>query len=307
MSDFAIYDRSADATRDDGPPLRPMQSLWAMEDLPTATAPWTLDQQIAQLCDAGYGAVAVDMGARRAPLAPQLAAVLAGVPLDRAVFTFAGDEAALDDALRYAEIIGAHELVLCASVYEQNVSRAARLIESFYDRAASAGVELHLETHRNTLTNDLRFTRRLVDELDERVGLAIDLSHYIVGAEIPSDPTDEIEEQIAAIIARTASVQGRIATRCQVQIPLDHPSSPPWISLARRWWRDAFAALLRLRSAAEVSAPITFVTELGTTPYAMTDSAGVELSDRWAEARQLIAWAKEDLAAARHAVLQSPG
>lgn len=49
------------------PALRTFQSLWAMEDLPTAAAPWTLEEQIGLLVEAGYAGVAVDLGARRAP------------------------------------------------------------------------------------------------------------------------------------------------------------------------------------------------------------------------------------------------
>jgi hypothetical protein len=36
-----------------------------------------------------------------------------------------------------------------------------------------------------------------------------------------------------------------------------------------------------------------FCTELGTRPYAITDAAGAELSDRWSEALTLKRWAQE--------------
>ncbi|WP_159500511.1 hypothetical protein [Microbacterium sp. 18062] len=285
--------------RDDvpSPPLRAVQSLWAMEDLPSTAAPWTLDQQIALLVEADYSAVAVDLGARKAPTAPVLAGALHGVPLERIVFAFAGTDVQLADALRYAERIDATEMVLCASSYVQDVHEAAAQVQRWHAQAAASGVDLQLETHRNTLTNDLRFTRRLVEVLDPAISLAIDLSHYIVGAEIPAEPTEEIEEQIGVILSRAGSLQGRIASRCQVQLPLHHRSSEPWIALARRWWRQGFAALLDRRGGDGI-APVTFVTELGTAPYALADADGVELSDRWAEARTLLSWAAEDLAAA---------
>lgn len=284
------------------PALRTFQSLWAMEDLPTAAAPWTLEEQIGLLVEAGYAGVAVDLGARRAPTAEALDRALAGSGLERMVFTFAGTTAALDEALDYAARIEARDMVLCASVYPDDPREAADLVADWHARAATVGVRLELETHRNTLTNDLRFTRRLVDELDPAVRLAIDLSHYIVGAEIPAEPTAEIEEKIAAILSRAGSLQGRIASRCQVQIPLHHEGSQPWIALTRRWWRDGFAHLLAAREGDAREEPVTFVTELGTTPYALVDADGVELSDRWAEARQLIEWAEADLAAAARTV-----
>ncbi len=40
-----------------------------------------------------------------------------------------------------------------------------------------------------------------------------------------------------------------------------------------------------------------FCTELGTRPYAITDAAGAELSDRWTEALILKSWAHEAFAA----------
>lgn len=277
------------------PRIRAVQSLWAMEDLPVGGPEWGLCTQIRTLEEAGYDAVAVDMGARKAPTAGALAAALADSPLERVVFTFAGSDAEIDAALDDAETIGATEAVLCARTYTQDVAEGADLISGWHARAAARGVELQLETHRNTLTNDLRFTRRLIEQLDPAVGLAIDLSHYIVGAEIPAQPGAEIEEQVAAILTRAASVQGRIASRCQVQLPLHFPSTAQWSALARRWWRQAFTSILSRTPDVE---RLTFVTELGTTPYALTDADGVELSDRWQEAQTLRAWAAEELAAA---------
>ncbi len=80
------------------PPLRTFQSLWAMEDLPTATAAWTLDEQINLLTGAGYDGVAVDLGARRAPRAADLERALRGTTLERMVFTFAGND---DESTRH--------------------------------------------------------------------------------------------------------------------------------------------------------------------------------------------------------------
>lgn len=281
------------------PSLLSYQSLWAMEDLPLGAAePWLLEEQVAELVGAGYAGVAVDLGARRAPTAAAMAAAVRGSGLRTAVFAFAGTDDALAGALRYAAEIDAPDLVLCAQHYTLDLDEAASAAARWHAQAARAGVRLQLETHRNTMTNDLRFTAALADRLDPAVELAVDLSHYVVGAEIPAVPSEEVEACVARIVARAGSVQGRIATRCQVQVPLDLPTSEPWVQLARRWWGLAFDSLLaRHPDAAEV----VFVTELGTTPYALTDRRGAELSDRWAEAQQLRAWAQEelDLATAR--------
>ncbi|MGO8608713.1 hypothetical protein ACC848_37710, partial [Rhizobium johnstonii] len=127
--------------------------------------------------DAGYSGVAVDLGARKAPTAEELDRAVAGTGLERMVFTFAGTTSALAESLDYADRIGAREMVLCASSYVQDPAEAADLVALWHRQAAEAGVRLELETHRNTLTNDLRFTRRLVENLDAGIRLAIDLSH----------------------------------------------------------------------------------------------------------------------------------
>ncbi|MDR6324608.1 hypothetical protein [Actinoplanes couchii] len=262
-----------------------------MEDLPwRGDRFWTLEEQLGQLVEAGYHGYAVDLGASKAPTATDLTAAAAGTGLTATVMAFVPDEKTLGDALRYAATIGAADLVLCAQHHTLDLDEAVALTTRWHGIAAAEGVRLELETHRNTMTNDMRFTAALAERLPGQIELAIDLSHYVVGAEIPSTPTAEIEGQVAALLRRGGSVQGRVASRCQVQLPLHHGSSEPWIALARRWWRDAFTQILRRRPGTDV----VFLTELGTAPYAMTDAAGVQVSDRWDEARLLREWAAEE-------------
>ncbi|MCE0535350.1 hypothetical protein LWF15_07495 [Kineosporia rhizophila] len=276
------------------PGLTFVQSLWAMEDLPwRSERPWTLDEQLARLVEAGYGGFAVDLGASQAPTAADLAAAAQGTGLTATVMAFVPDEGVLTDALKYAATIGAQDLVLCAQHYTLDLDKAAALATRWHGIAAREGVRLELETHRNTMTNDLRFTAALAQRLPEDLELAIDLSHYVVGAEIPSTPTAEIEGHVAALLQRAGSTQGRVASRCQVQLPLHHPASQPWIELAQRWWKDAFVQILRRRALSGSNRDVVFLTELGTAPYAITDAEGVQVSDRWAEAALLREWATE--------------
>lgn len=284
-----------------------VQSLWAMEDLPaTAERPWSLREQLEQLVAAGFERVALDMGARRAPTAAALTEALDDLPLETVVFTFAGTDAEVEYALQVANDISARDMVLCARYYSQDLREAADTVSRWHERAQKSEVELQLETHRNTLTNDLRFTSALMDELDSAVTIALDLSHYIVGAELPESPTAEAEEHVQRIIARAGSVQGRIATRTQVQIPVDYPGAATWTALAERWWRDAFRSILRT---AQAGGTTMFVTELGTTPYALVDMDGRELSDRWTDALHLASRARtlfDEALASTQADISSP-
>ncbi|MFI6400364.1 sugar phosphate isomerase/epimerase family protein [Rhodococcus coprophilus] len=267
--------------------LEIFQSLWAMEDLPWRGAPWTLEQQLDQLVGENFDGVAVDLGARGKPDADVLASLLRDRPLQTAVFAFLRDDSDLDAALRYAETIGADRMVVCGCVFDPDDVKVVETVHRWHRRSSAAGVAMQLETHRNTLTDDMRRTTRLLQDLDDDVNLAIDLSHYVAGSEIPVTPTPEIEQHLEALFARAESVQGRIATRCQVQIPLGFPQHREWEELFTGWWTRAFTAVLERRAREASDAPVMFCTELGTTPYAITDRDGIELSDRWADALTL--------------------
>jgi hypothetical protein len=276
------------------PRLSIYQSLWAMEDLPcNDPVPWTLAQQIEHIAGAGFDGLSVDLGARQVPAAADLAAHLRGTGLRTAVNAFIRDDQSMDDALRYADTIGAPLIIVCAQVFSHDLPCLAATVERWHARAASAGVSVQLETHRGTMTNDLRSTVALLGHLDTPVTLAADLSHYVCGCELPDQPTAEIEALINAVLDRSASLQGRVATRCQVQIPLGHVDHQNWVARFKDWWTRGFASIV----ARGHNEPM-FCAELGTRPYAPTAPDGRELSDRWAEALVLQQWAKECFEAA---------
>lgn len=265
------------------------QSLWAMEDLPRdQPVQWTLGERVARIAEAGFHGLSVDLGARQVPAAAGLAAELRGSGLRAAVNAFVRDAASMDDALRYAETIGAPLIIVCAQVFGLDLGFLADAVHGWHARAAAAGVEIQLETHRGTMTNDLRATVALLDHLDPAIALAADLSHYVCGCELPDQPTEEIESLMDAVLGRSVSMQGRVATRCQVQIPLGHVDYQHWVARFRDWWARGFASM-----AARGLAEPMFCAELGTRPYAPTGPDGRELSDRWAEALVLRDWARE--------------
>lgn len=268
------------------------QSLWAMEDLPERWDATSLVRRVALVADAGYTGVVVDLGARQAPDAAALAPLLADAGLTGGVLVFARTDADIDRALRYADHIGADWIVCCARIFGLDPHPLAHTITDWYERCARAGVEMHLETHRDTVTNDLRFTLALLGLLDSRIEVAADLSHYVCAHEIPEQPSPEYDEPISRVLARAGSLQGRIATRAQIQVPLDHPMSEPWTDRFERWWREGFESIRRRRP----HRPIRFVTELGTTPYAIVDRDGVQVSDRWAESLTLMNMARKAFA-----------
>lgn len=271
-----------------------------MEDLPwKRQEKWSLDQSLEQLASNGFSGIGVDLGAQQKPEPEVLTAALRGSDLETAVFAFVSSDADLTKALRYAEKIDAREMVVCGQVFDPQWSVAVDHVNRWFNIADNAGVRMQLETHRNTLTNDFRFTADHIVDLDPRVKLALDLSHYVCGSELPSTPTPEIEGRMDRLFERAGSIQGRIASRCQVQIPISYPGHEEWSDLFKNWWTRAFSRILEKNPASDV----LFVTELGTTPYAMTDRHGEELSDRWQEALILKRWAHEAFAVAQGRLL----
>ncbi|GAB2640377.1 hypothetical protein GCM10027169_05590 [Gordonia jinhuaensis] len=265
------------------------QSMWAMEDLPRHGPEWSLDEKVSRIADAGYDGLAVDLGARKRPAADALAPLVGAHGLRSAVLVFAGSDADIADAIGYCRTIGADWMICCAKLFDFDVAAMSATVQRWHRMCADAGITFELETHRNTLTGDIRFTQMLLGALDPEIRLAADLSHYVCAHEIPDPPDNSYEELIASILERAGSVQGRIATRAQVQVPLDNPMGAIWIDTFRRWWAQGFEAILTH----DRSAPLRFLTELGTTPYAITDHDGQQISDRWSESLTLMAWARE--------------
>jgi hypothetical protein len=75
-----------------------------------------------------------------------------------------------------------------------------------------------------------------------------------------------------------------VASGQQIQLPLNFPQSAKWLELFTGWWRDGFR---QWRARTPESEDLVFLCELGPREYAITDGEGRELSDRWAEAKQL--------------------
>ena len=87
---------------------------------------------------------------------------------------------------------------------------------------------IQFETHRNCITNDLFTTLQLLDAMPE-MRLSADLSHYVVDREMMQPTAGAAGAMSTRILERSDSFQGRIATRGQVQLPLDFPQHAKWV------------------------------------------------------------------------------
>lgn len=276
--------------------LSVFQSLWAMEGLPwRAAVPWSLEERVTRVADAGFAGVGIDLGAREAPSAQRIAPLLRAAGLRCLVTAFVNERTPLSAGLNYAAVVEAELIVVCGQVFPDEVATAADVVRSWMKEADAAGLAFQLETHRYTLTNDLRFTARLIERVPE-VELALDLSHYVVGNELPDDPAPEVAAIISRLLERGSSLQGRVATREQAQVPLEFPQHRHQVQRFRGWWEQAMRSW---RKRAGPDGDLTFLCELGTVPYPITGPDGAELSDRWHEALLLKSLAHQLFAATK--------
>jgi hypothetical protein len=179
----------------------------------------------------------------------------------------------------------------------------AEAIKAWLAIADQERVPIQFETHRNCITNDLFSTLLLLDAVPE-MRLSADLSHYVVDREMMQPISADYQAYVDRVLDRSDSFQGRVANRCQIQLPLHFPQHRVWVDTFLDWWRRGFASWRR--RAAEDQDCI-FLCELGPRDYAITDENGEELSDRWSEALLLKEWATACWDAAKRDDLQNLG
>jgi hypothetical protein len=267
-------------------PLRVFQSLWAMGALPyRAETEWTVPEQVEKIIEGGFEGI--DIG--WTPILPCQEALdsARAAGLDYGITCFPKGEgdgfeelvamfASLDPVPLYLNI----QPDLKVFTVEEGAAELRRCLQI----AQGAGFQTVIETHRDRMTTDLRFTLQLMDAVPE-LRMNADLSHFVVGQEFAWPVGQGDHELMHRVVERADMFHGRVASREQVQIPISWDYHRPWLDLFSGWWEHGF------RHWRERSAPgddLCFITELGPPMwYAMTGPDGKEMSDRWHEALML--------------------
>jgi hypothetical protein len=263
--------------------LRIYQSLWATEIRRAGVAERPVPERFDRVADAGYDGMAIDLGALDLPAARSCVREFTRTGLGGLIIAFPNSIEELRPALHLAKEIGAPYVIVVGKVMPLAVEDMIPVVRAWLRLAAEEAVPIQFETHRNCITNDLFSTLLMLEAIPE-MRLCADLSHYVVDREMMLPITPEMQSYVSRILARSDCFQGRIATRSQVQVPIEFPQHRPWLDTFVHWWRQGFSLW---RARAELQAndqDLIFLCELGPPNYAITDARGEEMSDRWQEA-----------------------
>jgi hypothetical protein len=256
------------------------QSMWAMQNEHGALN-GSLGSHLHRIAEAGFDGITDHYFE---PVAARELARLAsslGLQIEGQLFPKTVDE--LQPVLEIASRYGCHHLTLQADSRPRTLGAAIELIEGWQRLAEQVDFPVLVETHRYRVTNDLHFTLDLLRELPD-LKLLADLSHYVVGREIPLPPDEDDQAQIERILRSSWGLHGRVASCEQVQLPISFEQHAPWVDLFSNWWAFGIKDWLKRD---RVSGSLSFTCELGPPPYAITDRTGRDITDRWQESLML--------------------
>ena len=262
--------------------LAVLQSMWAMERRQPDGAEWSLQQKLDMIRDAGFDGAGVRF------IDPAYAReVTAFLKAHGMIWQAQCYPQKIEDLVPVLELVaelGADHVNLQADVRPRTLAACVPYIEGWRRMAERAGVALNIETHRDRMTTDLFFALDLLDAFPD-LRLTADVSHYLVGREFawPIDETNHA--MIHRIMDNAWAIHGRVASREQVQIEIGFAQHQGWVELFMGWWEYAIRSW---RRRAGPDARLTFLCELGPSPYAITGADGLDLSDRWADAQAMM-------------------
>lgn len=218
------------------------QALWGMEGIPTPERSYTIEKQIELIVKAGFhGALNfIDDSSKESLLETYRVSKLvqsSGLKLGLSCNGFNLND--IMEKIDYAGSIGAEYINIMVKSYFVHGKKAVDLLKETLNYGKRKGVEVFIETHRSTVTQDLHRTVNYVKAIDE-IPLTIDLSHYIVAGEFTLENLDfygsQLEPLFDVLLQHTASLHIRLSNGEQVQVPLNRISTEH-LMVYKGWWR----------------------------------------------------------------------
>jgi len=269
--------------------LKVYQSLWGMELRSPGVPERSNEECFRMVAEAGFDGMCIDPTVEEIPELHELAGLYRQYDLGCMVNAFPATPDDMLPLLDFANEMNACMVNVISGVMPLRPEDAVPVVQRWMDEAAGRELPLLFETHRDGLLNDMYYTLLLMDLVPE-MRLCADLSHFVVDREMRNPIGERDQQHVSKLLDRADCLQGRVASREQVQIQINFPQHQDWVETFKGWWREGMQTW-RARNAQD--AELVFLCELGPPPYAITDANQQELSDRWQESLQIRDWARE--------------
>jgi hypothetical protein len=184
---------------------------------------------------------------------------------------------------------GDNALTLHVGTGFETDDEALRLAEAIVEASVAEAFPVYVETHRATITQDMKRTLDLIARLPE-LRFNGDFSHWYTGAEMTYGDLGAKVERLAPVLARTRFLHGRVSSPGAIQVPLDSAHRAD-VDVFRRLWTRSFEGFLATARPGDV---FGFYPELlpPSFHYARLipgpDGESHEETDRWEEALGLV-------------------
>lgn len=260
------------------------QSMWAMEYRRPDGFELSLEEKITKIAQAGFVGVSFDIGYHSFETIEAAMPLLQAHHLDLVYNAFIKSTEQYEEVVAFvaSQPIKPRFIALIGQIEPWDVNDVTAQTKQWMAISEREGIPTYAEIHRNCMTNDLLFTLQLMEKVPDLLMVA-DLSHTLVNQEYYLPLHELANQRISEFLTRAEAFHGRVATREQVQVPILFEQHKPWFELFKQWWLEGFQNWL-VRHGKDSDDACVFLCELGPPVYAMTDSKGEELSDRWEEA-----------------------
>jgi hypothetical protein len=263
----------------DAPRLRIGLSLITLMNLPDGSEGPRGPRALHAVREAGFEAVQTrdPVAAREAGLVPTALA-----RLDR-------PEEARDLAARHRDAGYDCTTLHVGSGFESD-DEALALVEAIVEASVGQGHPLFVETHRATITQDMKRTLDLVERCPG-VRFNGDFSHWYTGAEMTYGDLAAKVVRLAPVFERTRFLHGRVSDPGCIQVPVADDPDDAHVAAFRDLWTRSFAGFL---ASAQAGDCMGFYPELLPASFfyarLVPDASGQlrEEADRWTEALKLV-------------------
>ena len=149
--------------------LEAFQSLWAMEQRRPGVPERPVEESFAMVAEAGFDGMCIDLGVTPIEQVAALEPLFERYGLACLITAFVKTMGGLAPVLDLARRMDARHVNLIGQVMPLGVEATVPVARRWMEMAENAGVALHFETHRNSITNDMFAMLQLLDAVPELV------------------------------------------------------------------------------------------------------------------------------------------